>query len=78
MHKEIFCQEHPITLTTMMDLPSVYLHLGQWKKAEELDLHVVKANEMVLGNQHLETIKSKANLAAVFSHQGKQRSNSVS
>jgi hypothetical protein len=38
----------------MIDLASIYLRFRQWEEAEELNLYVVRTNEKVLGNEHLD------------------------
>jgi tetratricopeptide (TPR) repeat protein len=45
--------------------------LGKYDEAEEINRQLLKAKEITLGIQHLETLSSLSNLANVLTEQGK-------
>ncbi|KAJ5915324.1 P-loop containing nucleoside triphosphate hydrolase protein [Penicillium verhagenii] len=46
------------------------LGMGEWKKAEELQLQVMEMSKQVLGPEHPDTLSSIANLASTYWSQG--------
>jgi tetratricopeptide (TPR) repeat protein len=46
---------------------------GRWKEAEELQVKVLEASRRVLGEEHPDTIRAMANLAATYRDQGRSK-----
>ncbi|CAI6335436.1 unnamed protein product [Periconia digitata] len=53
----------------MANLASTYKSQGQLKKAEQLFLQAIETRERVLGDEHPETLNSRANLASTYRKQ---------
>ena len=49
----------------------VFMELGDWKHAEQLEVQVLDMRKKVLGAEHPDTLKSMAKLASIYSSQGK-------
>jgi hypothetical protein len=47
--KTIFDNEHPSTLTSMVNLASIYDYQGRWKETETLQVQVLETSKGVLG-----------------------------
>ena len=61
----------PDTLTSMGNLASTYQNQGQWKEAEELQVHVIQTSLRVLGEEHPDTLTNMRNLASTYQNQGR-------
>jgi len=68
---KILGQEHEATLSGMGLVGLVYNLGGQWDKAEELEVQVMKTMKRLLGKEHLDTLTSIANLASTYTRQGR-------
>ncbi|KAJ7884983.1 hypothetical protein B0H13DRAFT_2277916 [Mycena leptocephala] len=84
--KHVLGEEHPDTLTSMANLAATYWNQGRWKDAEALGwCHiweqalegcrgagggVMEKRKHVLGDEHPDTLRSMANLAATYGNQG--------
>ncbi|KAK4194959.1 hypothetical protein QBC40DRAFT_311056 [Triangularia verruculosa] len=71
--------DHPDTLTSIGNLASTYRHQGWWEEVEKLDLQeeaeklfmqVIETFKTKLGADHPDTLRSMANLASTYRHQG--------
>ena len=71
--KRVLGQEHPDTLTSIVNLASTYRNQGRWKEAEELFEQVIEISKRVLGEEHPSTLISIANLASIYLDQGRSR-----
>ena len=69
--KRVLGTEHPDTLTSMINLASLYSEQGRWKEAEKLGVLAMETTKRVLGTEHPDTLASMANLASTFSIQGR-------
>ncbi|KAI9700241.1 MAG: hypothetical protein M1836_002255 [Candelina mexicana] len=70
-NKKVLGEEHPDTLTSMINLAWMYFNQGRCKEAEELIIQVIKTNKKMLGEEHPDTLTSMANLARIYSKQGR-------
>ena len=50
----------------MANIAPTYQNLGEYTKAENLNIKVLDARKRVLGVEHPDTIKSMANLASTY------------
>jgi tetratricopeptide (TPR) repeat protein len=66
-------EEHPDTLTAMVNLAATYWNQGRSKEAEELFVKVMEARSRVLGEEHPSTLTAIANLAATYWNQGRSK-----
>ena len=57
-------EEHPFTLSSIINLASTYRYQGRWDEAEKLQMRVLK-------EEHPSTLSSMANLAATYQNQGR-------
>lgn len=64
--KRVLSAEHLYTLTGMGNLAPMYRNQGQWKEAEELEVHVMKTRQTVLSMEHPFTLTSVANSASTY------------
>ncbi|KAH8726134.1 hypothetical protein GQ44DRAFT_563110, partial [Phaeosphaeriaceae sp. PMI808] len=48
-----------------------YRNQGRWKEAEELQVQVMETSARVLGEEHLDTLTSTANLAHAWKSQSR-------
>ena len=71
MKKRGLGEEHPDTLTSIVNLASTYRKQGRWKVAEELFEQVIEMRKRVLGEKHPETLTSMAYLASTYWDQGR-------
>ena len=62
--------EHPETLTSVNNLATCCLDMGQLKDAEALYRRALEARERTLGAEHLDTLVSVSNLAIYLSTRG--------
>ena len=62
--------EHPETLTSVNNLATCCLDMGQLKDAEALYRRALEARERTLGAEHLDTLVSVSNLAICLSTRG--------
>jgi tetratricopeptide (TPR) repeat protein len=69
--KRVLGNEHPDTLSSMINLASTYSDQGRWKEAEELEVQVMQARKRVLGNEHPDTLRSMNNIASTYWNQGR-------
>ena len=58
--------EHPDTIYAMANLAVTYGHLGKYKDAEKLEIHVLDARNRILGVEHPDIIKAMVNLALTY------------
>ncbi|KAF9470348.1 hypothetical protein BDN70DRAFT_772852, partial [Pholiota conissans] len=49
----------------------VYSKQGHWDEAEELEIEVMEKTKQFLGDDHPDTLRSMANLAATYWNQGR-------
>ncbi|KAE8376634.1 hypothetical protein BDV26DRAFT_305487 [Aspergillus bertholletiae] len=70
-HKQILGPEHPVTLTSIGNLASIYLNQGRQKEAEELQTEELRICLKVLGLEHPHALTSTHNLACTWESQGK-------
>ena len=68
--RRILGDQHPKTLTSMSNLASAQLALGDIAEARRLQEGVLANQTSVLGPQHLDTIASKGNLSETLRAQG--------
>jgi hypothetical protein len=52
----------------MGNLANTYSHLGEYQKAEELNVVVLEKQKQVLGENHPDTLRTMGNLASTYSH----------
>jgi hypothetical protein len=71
IHKRVLGEDHPSTLTSMLNLAYIYWSLGRQEEAEELEMQVMEMMKRVLGDDHPDTLTSMSNLALTFSSQGR-------
>ena len=55
----------------MANLVSAYGNQRRWKKAEELQVHVMEARKRDFGQEHRVTLSGVPNLASVYTNQGR-------
>ena len=55
----------------MTNLSWIYRNQGRFEKAEQLHIKGLNIRKRVLGEEHLETLLSKANLASIYRDQGR-------
>ncbi|KAJ5752268.1 P-loop containing nucleoside triphosphate hydrolase protein [Penicillium odoratum] len=67
---ELFGLENEKTIDSFEILGLAYNLGGQWEKAEELQLQVLKIRSKTLGLQHPSTLTSMVNLAAIYHAKG--------
>ena len=53
-----------------MNIANVYYQHGQWKKAEALQMMVMKRRKNAFGEMHPDTLRSMGDLAATYRNQG--------
>jgi tetratricopeptide (TPR) repeat protein len=70
--KRVLGQEHPDTLTSMVNLASTYRNQGRWKEAEELQTRELDICSRVLGQEHPDTLSSMENLAWILKSQDRE------
>ena len=70
-NKQGLGHEHPFTLSSMLNLASIYQDQGRWKEAEELEVQVMETISSALGIEHPDTLTSMANLASTYRNQGR-------
>jgi tetratricopeptide (TPR) repeat protein len=71
VRKHILGPESKETLSSSGILGQAYELGGQWKKAEELQIQVMKTCKQVIGPEHPHTLTSIGNLALTFFNQGR-------
>ena len=71
MRKKLLGIEHPLTLTSMVDLANTYQEQGRWNEAEDYIFQVMSMRKKLLGEEHPDTLESMANLASIHCYQGK-------
>ncbi|EEA27372.1 kinesin light chain, putative [Talaromyces marneffei ATCC 18224] len=71
IRKTVLGDEHPDTLTSILNLASTYWNQGQWNEAEKLFMQVMEIRKTVLGDEHPDTLTSMHNLAYTWQCQGK-------
>jgi len=49
----------------------VFYEAGYWDEAEQLEVPVMETKKRVLGEEHLDTLTSTANLASTYRNQGR-------
>ena len=69
--KAKFGEDHPKNLKSMCTLASIYHVQDRWKEAEELQVQVIKINQMNLGDDHSNTLASMHDLALTYRSQGR-------
>ncbi|KAI1665578.1 AAA superfamily ATPase [Pyrenophora tritici-repentis] len=69
--KRVLTDEHPSTLTSMVNLASTYRNQGRWDDAEKLEVQVMETSKTKLGEDHPSTLTSMANLASTYRNQGR-------
>ncbi|KAF8523906.1 hypothetical protein BU17DRAFT_85349 [Hysterangium stoloniferum] len=52
-------------------LAKVYTQVGKWSKAELLRIQVVEGRDQILGSEHPDTLRARANLGVTYSQLGK-------
>ena len=67
---ELFGAENEETTNSLEMLGLAYNLGGQWKKAEDLQIQVLKIRKQTLGLQHPSTLTSMVNLAATYRNKG--------
>ncbi|KAJ7926912.1 hypothetical protein B0H13DRAFT_2265797 [Mycena leptocephala] len=68
--KQVLGDDHPDTLLAMGNLASTYHSLGEFHKAEELEVVVLEKKKQVLGDDHPDTLQTMANLGWTYNHLG--------
>ena len=68
--KHVLGEEHPDTLRSMANIAVTYMHQGQWKEAEALQVMVMEKSKHILGEEHPDTLRSMTNIAVTYSEQG--------
>ncbi|QRV77424.1 kinesin light chain [Ceratobasidium sp. AG-Ba] len=71
----VYGEEHPKTLTSMVNLASTYHDQGRYELAEELEKKVVRERNSVFGAKHPETLSSMRKLLATYEAMGERREN---
>jgi hypothetical protein len=61
--KQILGEQHPETLTAMVNLAGTYRNQGKWDEAMELQEKVLGLTKQILGERHPDTLAAMANLA---------------
>ncbi|KAJ7301801.1 hypothetical protein DFH08DRAFT_992177, partial [Mycena albidolilacea] len=64
---------HPDTLITMGNMAYTYSDLGEYQKAEQLNVIVLEKQKQLLGDNHLPTLNAMSNLAHTYSNLGEHR-----
>jgi len=67
-------EEHPETLSTMLDLADCLWGQGRLIAAGKLEQQVVATRRRILGGQHFDTLKATGKLAVTMAAQGSDRS----
>ncbi|KAH7095533.1 kinesin light chain [Paraphoma chrysanthemicola] len=68
-YSRVLGEEHPYTLSSMIQLVSIYRNQGLLKEAEELGVQVIETAKRVLGEEHSYTQTSMSNLASTYMSQ---------
>ncbi|CAI7666504.1 unnamed protein product [Penicillium palitans] len=63
--------DHPDTLTSMVNLAETYGAQGRWKEAEQLQVQAMETRKMKLGENHTDTLWSMGYLAWTYRSQGR-------
>ncbi|KAF9002784.1 hypothetical protein BDQ17DRAFT_1356811 [Cyathus striatus] len=71
MRRQLLGAENPATITSMVNLASVYLNTTKWAEAEKLQTQVMQRSAQILGPEHLDTLRNMADLASTYMYQGK-------
>jgi hypothetical protein len=58
--EQVLGEEHPSTLTDMANLALTYWNQGQWKEAKVLGVLVMETMKRVLGEEHPDPDKHRA------------------
>ena len=66
MRKKVLGEEHPNTLTSMINLASTYRNQGRWNEAEKVEIQVLEMRKKLLDAQHRNTLASMGNLASTY------------
>lgn len=69
IRKRLLGDEHEQTLTSMNDLPALYIHQGRYVEAETLFLASLETHKRVLGDDHPDTLITMHNLATTYLNQ---------
>ncbi|KAF8986529.1 hypothetical protein BDQ17DRAFT_1289637 [Cyathus striatus] len=69
--KQIYTEEHPETLQSIINLACTYMSIGKLKEAEELEVPALEIITRVLGKEHPDTLFGMANLACTYRELGK-------
>lgn len=67
----VLCEEHPSTLASQVNLPSMYKDQHQRTEAEQLHVTHMETRERLLGEKHPHTLTSMGSLASTYSNQGR-------
>jgi ribosomal protein L14E/L6E/L27E len=67
----LFDDNHKDVLDSTVMLATAYWLEGQWEKAEQLNVQVMKTRKTKLGEDHPDTLTSMANLASTYRNQGR-------
>jgi tetratricopeptide (TPR) repeat protein len=71
VRRQFLHEDDSLVLSSMANLASTYRNQGRWKKAEELEVHVIETTKRILGQEHPDTLTSMANLASTYRNQGR-------
>ena len=66
-------EEHPDTLSIMVNLATTYWNQGQWKEADKLEVQIMQKRKKRLGEEHPDTLTSMGNLAGIKDNGRRQR-----
>ena len=64
-------QPKEMGLSLVENIALVYSEQGKWKETETLQVVVIEKRKWLLGEEHLDTLRSMGNLAYTYSNQGK-------
>jgi tetratricopeptide repeat protein len=68
--RHTFGEDHPETLTAMLDLADCWWAQGRLIAARKLEEQVVKGRSRLLGEEHADTLKATGKLAVTLAAQG--------
>jgi Tetratricopeptide repeat len=64
--KRVLSEEHPETLSAMVNLALTYRSVGLWKEVEKLEIQVMEVRKRTLGEEHPEALSAIGNLASTY------------
>jgi len=68
VRKKLFGEEHPVTITTILDLADCHFKMKHFKEGIELNVKVCELRRKILGEDHIETRKAYENIEFMYKY----------